>query len=82
VNFCKFDNFFINEALLLKKQAKKYIDTADEKVVKMVYAMLQANAETDWWDEIGEEANASNRKRVERWCGSENKKAYSSNEKV
>jgi predicted transcriptional regulator len=27
--------------------------------VKMVHAMLQANAETDWWDEIGEEANAS-----------------------
>jgi 23S rRNA maturation mini-RNase III len=49
----------MNEALLLKKQTKKYIDTADDKVVKMVHAMLQANAETDWWDEIGEDEKAS-----------------------
>jgi 23S rRNA maturation mini-RNase III len=60
INFCKFDKFlFMNEALLLKKQTKKYIDTADDKVVKMVHAMLQANAETDWWDEIGEDEKAS-----------------------
>jgi hypothetical protein len=25
----------------------------------MVHAMLQANAETDWWDEIGEDEKAS-----------------------
>ena len=38
---------------ILKKQVKKYIDTADEKVVKMVHAMLAVNAEeNDWWDEI------------------------------
>ncbi len=44
---------------ILKKQAKKYIDTADEKVVKMVHAMLEVNAEKDWWDEISNEAKAS-----------------------
>jgi predicted transcriptional regulator len=49
----------MNEALLLKKQAKKYIDTADEKVVKMIHAMLQINAETDWWDDTSDAAKAS-----------------------
>jgi predicted transcriptional regulator len=49
----------MNEALLLKKQAKKYIDTADEKVVKMIHAMLQINAETDWWDDTSDTAKAS-----------------------
>jgi predicted transcriptional regulator len=49
----------MNEALLLKKQAKKYIDTADEKVVKMIHAMLQVNAETDWWDDTSDAAKAS-----------------------
>ena len=49
----------MNEALLLKKQAKKYIDTADEKVVKMIHAMLQINAETDWWDDTSDAAKIS-----------------------
>jgi predicted transcriptional regulator len=49
----------MNEALLLKKQTKKYIDTADEKVVKMIYAMLQVNAETDWWDNTSDAAKTS-----------------------
>jgi predicted transcriptional regulator len=49
----------MNEALLLKKQAKKYIDTADEKVVKMIHAMLQINAETDWWDDTSDATKAS-----------------------
>lgn len=31
----------------LRKEAKKYIDHADERVVKMVYAMLEADAENE-----------------------------------
>ena len=42
----------MTEANILKKQVKKYIDTADEKVVKMVHAMLEVNAEKDWWDDL------------------------------
>ena len=42
----------MNEVNILKKQVKKYIDTADEKVVKMVHAMLEVNAEKDWWDDL------------------------------
>ncbi len=49
----------MKDTLLLKKETKKYIDSADDKVVKMVHAMLQANAETDWWDEISEAEKTS-----------------------
>ena len=34
----------------MRNEVKKYIDTADEKVVKMVHAMLEVDAEADWWD--------------------------------
>ncbi len=44
---------------LMKKQAKKYLDTADEKVVKMVYAMPEVDAQKDWWDDVSDEAKAS-----------------------
>ena len=44
----------MTEVNILKKQVKKYIDTADEKVVKMVHAMLEINAEKDWWDDLPE----------------------------
>jgi hypothetical protein len=36
----------------LRKDVKKYIDTADNRVVKMVHAMLSADKETDFWDEL------------------------------
>lgn len=45
----------MDEVNILKKQVKKYIDAADEKVVKMVHAMLEVNAEKDWWDELTHE---------------------------
>lgn len=49
----------MTEIASMKKQIKKYIDSADEKVVKMVHAMLEINAQDDWWDEISEEAKGS-----------------------
>lgn len=39
----------------MRSEVKKYIDTADEKVVKMVYAMLEVDAEADWWDAMPDE---------------------------
>lgn len=36
----------------MRKEVKKHIDTADEKTVKMVYAMLEAEQEDDWWDKL------------------------------
>ena len=49
----------MKEIALMKKQAKKYLDTTDEKVVKIVYAMLEADAQKDWWDDVSDEAKAS-----------------------
>lgn len=36
----------------LKKEVKKNIDKADERVLKMVNAMLLADQEDDWYDEL------------------------------
>ena len=49
----------MKEIALMKKQVKKYLDNADEKTVKMVYAMLEVDAQKDWWDDVGDEAKAS-----------------------
>jgi len=38
----------------LKKEVKKYIDHADERMVKAIHAMLEADQEEDWWSEISE----------------------------
>lgn len=43
----------------LRKEVKRYIDTADEKVVKMIHAMLEVEQESDWWEELSEEAKTS-----------------------
>ena len=36
----------------MRQEVKKYIDNADEITVKMVYAMLEAKEEKDWWDQL------------------------------
>ncbi len=45
---------FMSDVKELKKQVKKYIDEADERTVKIIYAMLEANQE-DWYDSLGDE---------------------------
>jgi hypothetical protein len=39
----------------LRQEVKKYIDHADEKVVKMMYAMLETDAEAGWWEHMPDE---------------------------
>jgi len=39
----------------LKKEVKKYIDHADDRMLKAVRAMLQSDQEGDWWNIISEE---------------------------
>jgi hypothetical protein len=34
----------------MRQEVKKYIDTADVKVVKMIHAMLEVDADNNWWD--------------------------------
>ena len=36
----------------LRRDVKKYIETADDRVVKMVHAMLEADNKIDLWDEL------------------------------
>lgn len=43
----------------LKKEVKKNIDKADERVLKMVNALLLADQEEDWYDELSDDAKAS-----------------------
>ena len=43
---------------IMKQEVKKYIDTADPKVVKMVHAMLEVDADNDWWDTMPEKVKA------------------------
>lgn len=38
----------------MREAVKKYIDTADEKVVKMIHAMLEVDADAGWWQAMPE----------------------------
>lgn len=49
----------MDEVTVMKNQAKKYLDNADEKTIKMVFAMLEVDAQKDWWDEISDSAKNS-----------------------
>ena len=42
----------MNEVATLRKDVKRYIETADDRVVKMVHAMLEADNKIDLWDEL------------------------------
>jgi hypothetical protein len=36
----------------MRKKAKKYLDQADARVVKIVYSLLEADRKYDWWDDL------------------------------
>lgn len=44
----------MQEAKDLREAVIEYIQTADEKTVRMIHAMLEVDAKEDWWDEITE----------------------------
>jgi predicted transcriptional regulator len=50
--------FCMDTDKLLRSQVKKYIDTADVKVVKMVHAMLEVDADNDWWETMPDKVKA------------------------
>ena len=41
----------------MRKEVKKYVDVADDKVVKMFYAMMESDQE-DWWDKLPKKVQA------------------------
>lgn len=44
----------------IRKEVKKYIDKADDRMVTIIHAMLKAdNEQTDWWNDITEGERAS-----------------------
>jgi len=45
----------MSELQLLRKQVKKFVDTASEKELEMVYHLFDASKKNDWWDEINPE---------------------------
>jgi hypothetical protein len=49
----------MNAEKLMRQEVKKYIDTADVKVVKMMHAMLEVDADNDWWDEMPDNIKVS-----------------------
>jgi len=54
------ENYLVmKEVAVLRKEVKRYIDKADEKTLKMIQAMLEVEQESDWWDDLDEEAKAS-----------------------
>lgn len=36
----------------MRKEVKKFVDEADDKTVKMLYALMEAERENDWWDDL------------------------------
>jgi site-specific recombinase XerC len=48
----------MNAEKIMRQQVKKYIDTADVKVVKMMHAMLEVDADNDWWDTMPDNIKA------------------------
>jgi predicted transcriptional regulator len=45
----------MSELQTLRKQVKKFVDTASEKELEMVYHLFEASKDNDWWDEISVE---------------------------
>ncbi|OSZ82319.1 hypothetical protein CAP35_03365 [Chitinophagaceae bacterium IBVUCB1] len=46
----------------IRKEVKKYIDKADERSLRLIQAILQAEEVYDWWDDVDKAAKASVKK--------------------
>lgn len=42
----------------MRKEVKRYVDKADDKMVKMLYAMIEVEQEDDWWDHLPKKVQA------------------------
>jgi hypothetical protein len=45
----------LNTVKAMRQEVKKYIETADAKMVKMMHAMLEVDADNGWWDSLPDE---------------------------
>jgi predicted transcriptional regulator len=53
------NHLVMKEVTALRKEVKRSIDSADEKTLKMIQALLEVEQESDWWDGLDDEAKAS-----------------------
>ena len=49
----------IQDIKAMRKEVKEYINHADDRMVRAIHAMLEADQEGDWWDEISDAQKAS-----------------------
>ena len=42
----------------LRTEIKHYIDEADTRMIKVIHAMLEADRQDDWWDDISADERA------------------------
>lgn len=47
------------EVKILKREVKEYLNHSDERMIRVVHAMLKADNDTDWWDETTDVQRAS-----------------------
>lgn len=40
---------------VLRKQVKKFVDSATERDLKMIYNLFEIDRKEDWWDKISKE---------------------------
>ena len=43
----------------IRKEVKEYINHADDRMVRAIHAMLEADQAGDWWDEFSDAQKAS-----------------------
>jgi len=43
----------------MRKKVKKFIDEADDHVVKLIYSMLEADRVEDWWADLPKDVQKS-----------------------
>jgi predicted transcriptional regulator len=43
----------------IRKEVKEYINHADDRMIRAIHAMLEADQAGDWWDEITDAQKAS-----------------------
>ena len=70
VNSNKFS--IMDEIEILREEIKSLIDNADEKTIRMTYAMLEAGAVEDWWNELDDEGKSELEQAIEESENPEN----------
>lgn len=54
------------DALLLRKRVKKFVESANEKELKMIYRMFEVEQEYDWWDELPKDTQTAIEKSIKQ----------------